>query len=500
MSLANVPKESDIQFDSLLFPIIIVVMKDNLVPVYKLRKGRLFQGDLVIPLSFGIVYEDNGKYYFELFIDDGFSLSNLLKENRQAILQELSLQGDLDEGGILFANKVHATNIQPDILKISTECFGRITIEKPSKSLDSIELSNDDRGSSLHFLKLEGLKMDFSDHTHVNAYRNHKEISWHLLQDYHWDHSVCHIQVEGAEYKTIWRKDDDGEIIVEFLPAEYQYLSLPFAKYESFKADFISLISFLNGATVNVRAEYTGTYFSQPKLDAQIKHIYSFKKEETRSFNNFIPLNAGWFRGDNILNRALFWDFNRYRYWNNKLDLNAIVYVLGNAQQGKSIYERVYIQMILLERLSDSYALIHPVPNPKLVDEGIFAGLKYDLEKVLSTYEDKISINHYQTLRARIFGLNDGKRQRTDVKIVSMLEDVGIEITDEIRKVISEDRHAIIHKGKIGSGLAFKVLDKLLRHIVIKLIKYNGPTVDSKPGEGGGSPVFEGWEKYRIGE
>lgn len=75
-------------------------MKDNLTPFYKLRKGRLFRGDLVIPLSFNIVYEDNGQYCFELFIDDEFSLSDLLKENQQAVLNELSLQGDIDEGGV----------------------------------------------------------------------------------------------------------------------------------------------------------------------------------------------------------------------------------------------------------------------------------------------------------------------------------------------------------------------------------------------------------------
>jgi hypothetical protein len=470
----------------------------ELVPVYRLRKGRLVYNDFEVAFPFGIVYSDEGQYFFELFLDEDIPLSNVFNANRDTFMRALlSLEATTESGEQFFATEIFPNKIEPGISKITAECLDRITIEKV-KEHDPRKLKEQKEEPILFFIKLEGLKMCFSDHTQVKAYRNHQEISWHLLQDYNWDHSVCTMQIGYNSYKMIFKKHVDGEIIVEFLSPEAQYRSMRINLWNLVKADFISVLSFLNGAPVQVRTEYTGSYYSQLNLDAQVKHIYSFKKELARGHSDFIPLNDEFQKGTNIVNRVLFWDFNRYRYWNRKLDLNNIVHILGNAEQVRGLHERVFIQMILLERLSDSYALIQPIQNPKLVDEKTFTEIRNELEAVLKSFEHELNPNHYQTIKARLFGLNDGKRRRTDVKIVSMLEDIGIDITTEIRQVISEDRHAIIHKGTIGSGRTFDVLDKLLRQIVINLMKYTGPTAIMGRGAGGSTPIFESYETYMI--
>jgi hypothetical protein len=469
----------------------------NLIPVYLLRNGNLDYKEFNIPFSFGIVYFDEGQYLFELFLDNDYPLGDILEANRNIYLKKFAfLEAFLDSGEIFKASNIFPLRLEPSIGKITLECLDRVTIEKSIDDKSESDLSESLKQQNLFFIKLEGLKMSFSNNTDVQAYRNHKEISWHLLQDYFWDHSVCVIKIGGVEYKTIWRKDIDEEIIIEFLFQEYQYQSMPYAVYTAVKNDFISLLSFLNGAEVRVREEYTGDYFSQPKLDSQIKHLYSFRKEKPRSYNAFIPLDDEWFKAHNIINRVFMWDFNRYRFWNSKLDFNSIIYILGNAQQIPSIDERVFIQMILLERLSDSYALINPISNPKLIDEEIFSIIKNELNQVLEKNETKLTVSQFSTIKSRLFGLNDGKRQRTDIKIVSMLQEVGIEITNEIRKVINEDRHTIIHKGEIGSRKTFEILDRLLRQVIINLIKYNGPTSATAQGGNIGIPIWEAPEKY----
>lgn len=465
----------------------------NLIPVYRLRNGNLDYKEFNIPFAFGIVYFDEGQYLFEIFLDNDYPLGNILEAHRNIYLKKYAfLEAYLDSGEILKASNIFPIRLEPSKGKMILECVYRVTIDNAGES----NLNESLKQKNLFFIKLEGLKMSFSNHTEVQAYRNHKEISWHLLQNYHWDHSVCVIQIGWVEYKTIWRKDIDEEIIVEFLSQEDQYQSMPYEVYSDVKNDFISLISFLNGAEVRVREEYTGDYFSQPKLDSQIKHLYSFRKEKSKSYNTFIPLDDDWFKSYNIISRVFRWDFNRYRYWNSKLDFNSIIFILGNAQQIPSIDERVFIQMILLERLSDSYALINPISNPKLIDEEIFSIIKIELNQVLEKYEKQLTVSHFSTIKARLFGLNDGKRQRTDVKIVSMLEEVGIHLTDEIRKVINEDRHTIIHKGEIGSSKTFEILDSLLRQVIINLIKYNGPTSATAQGGNIGIPIWEAPEKY----
>lgn len=469
----------------------------NLIPVYRLRNGNLDYKEFNIPFAFGIVYFDEGQYLFELFLENDYPLEHVLKENKNTFLKKSAfLTAFLDSGEILKASKILPLRLQPSIDKVILECLDRVTIENSIDDKDESNLKESLKQKNLFFIKLEGLKMSFSNHTEVQAYRNHKEISWHLLQNYHWDHSVCVIKIGGVEYKTIWRKDIDEEIIIEFLSQEYQYQSMPYVVFTEVKNDFISILSLLNGAEVRVREEYTGDYFSQPKLDSQIKHLYSFRKEKSKSFNTFIPLDDEWFKGYNIINRVFMWDFNRYRYWNSKLDFNSIIFILGNTQQIPSIDERVFIQIILLERLTDSYALINPISNPKLIDEEIFSIIKNELNQVLEKYETQLTASHFSTIKARLFGLNDGKRQRTDVKIVSMLEEVGIHITNEIRKVINEDRHIIIHKGDIGSRKTFEILDSLLRQVIINLIKYNGPTSATAQGGEIETPIWEAPEKY----
>jgi hypothetical protein len=464
-------------------------------PIYRLRKGRIYHDQISVAFEFCIVSEEDGEYFFEFFVDETIGFASLFEKNKDPFGNTyLSIEAVSDEGNNLRATHLFPYHIVPHLNKMECECHGRITVEKPVDTELQEQSPEKPACPNLYFLKLEGLKMAFSDHTQIKAYRNHEEIPWTQLQDYNWNHSVCHLQVEHKSYRAIFKNDSDDEIIVEFLGAKYQYYALAYSDYLEFRADFIAILSFVNGAPVRIRTEYTGQFYSQPELDSQVKHIYSFRRETYRNYNGFIPLNDLWSRGDNILNRVLLWDFNRYRYWNGKLGLNGIVRLLGNAEQVRSMEERIFIQMILLERLSDSYAGLNSIQNPKLVQQALFAEITTALDGMLRDFEDRLTQSQLHTLKSRLFGLNDGKRQRTDIKIVAMLEDLSIAITEDIREVISEDRHAIIHKGKVGSGKAFDVLDKLLRQIIVSLIKYTGPTAGTTKGAGGGQPIFENWE------
>lgn len=470
----------------------------NLPPIFKLKKGSLNHEELSIPFSYGIVYENEGEYSFELFLDEEYPLHDIFDSNSYIMTNgALTLNSKTDTGEVLIATGAAVSSLEYSFSKVHLDCLDKITIEKPIQDFER-EALRSDKASSIHYLKLEGLKMHFSNHTQVTAYRNHEKIDNVKLGRYNWDHSICHLTVGNCYYETLWRKDDDDEIVVEFLSPRAQYQSMPFSKYLEIKADLISVLSYLNGAPVHVRAEYTGSYLSYPKLDSQLKHIYSFKKEESLQHSRFIPLNDSWFKHANIMSRVLMYDFNRYRYWNQKLDLNSIIYFLGNAEQVKSVPERVFAQMILFERLSDSYATLTATPNELLVDESIFSEMITEFDAILAKNKKRIGNKGYEIMKGRIHNLNEGKRQRTDVKLLALVEGVGIEITEDISSVLMIDRHTIIHKGDIGSGKSFNILDNLLRQIITNLIKYNGPTKDTPHGASFPAPIWESAEELTI--
>jgi len=245
-------------------------------------------------------------------------------------------------------------------------------------------------------------------------------------------------------------------------------------------SDYISALSFLNGASVRLRKELIGSFVSQDASGnpgAETEITYSFKSVVNDRYNGYVPINDPFSISHNVLNTFFVRNFDNYRSWNNKIDLNSIVFYLSNSEQTRSIEEKVFIQMIAFERLTTLYANYLGETEEFLPRKEEFEEIKKELQTVLSKHKNKFG-NAYNTVRGKISNLNQIKRGSTSDKMYRLINDVNIPITSEIETLIDVIRNKTIHEGNIGEGeqswTTFLLLDELIREIILRLVEFKG--------------------------
>jgi hypothetical protein len=116
-----------------------------------------------------------------------------------------------------------------------------------------------------------------------------------------------------------------------------------------------------------------------------------------------------------------------------------------------------------------------------VIPEEIFKDIANDFFNTLKKLEGKIEKSKYDIIKSRLGELNNSKRNSSRVKFKNLIEGVGIEISDNISKLLDK-RNKIIHEGEIGNFNEaiqdFELMDKLLRKIIINIIEYKGATIE----------------------
>ena len=439
--------------------------------IYRIKKGQILSGELVIPFNFGIVSSEEGILLIDFYIEEDFNLSvfNDDKElkywNKEYITKCIT-----EEKNILEIDKLRFTNITPHLSKVKMVCYGKMKHTKAETHKEQIT----DNNPKLHYLVLEGLKMEFSDITEKIRARGGKKLN--DFNNWERDHTTALLHSNKYPYNQVFYKDETSDnIIVEF-PNETNN-TLSFQEFQELKKDYVAILSFLNGAEVGIRKECTGSYYTVGKVDSEIVITYSFQKIKNRRFNSYIPLNNPFFRSENILNRFLMFNFDNYRDWNKKIDLNSIVFYLNNSEQTKSMQEKVFIQMIAFERLTTLYAKYLGDKEGFIPEKNKFEPIKEELINVIEKHKEKFG-DAFNTVKSKIGNLNQIKRLSTTDKMYRILYECEINIDSSIENLIDIVRHKTIHEGNIGGGKEaikiFYLLDELLREIILKLVKYEG--------------------------
>lgn len=446
--------------------------------IYRIKKGNLKSENYNIPFDFGIVTTVNKKFFVELYVNDTFDLNIFTGRNRQNFDNYFKIDCLTEENNLLEMYQLSMRRIQPGISKLKLVCFDKIKHIKLSRDLQNeiIEDEMENDKNLLYYLVLEGLKLEFTDFTHKEIRRGGKLIN--ELDNFDRDHTSFCINTNNTLYNlTFSRELDSEDIIVEFND-EYPNV-ITYTHYLEIKNDFISLLSLINGAEVRVRKECTGSYYSIGKIDSEIVYTYSFDSIRNERYNRYIPINNPFNRGDNILNKFYMSCFQNYRNWNEKINLNSIVFYLTNSEQTKSIEEKVFIQMIAFERITTQYA--NNINGEKAIfrpETEDYAPIKEELLQVIEKHREKFG-DCYNTIKSKIGNLNYIKRLNTTEKMYRIINDMGIEINSNIENLVENCRHNTIHDGEIGQGeeaiLNFYLLDELLREIILRLIKYEGP-------------------------
>lgn len=413
-------------------------MYDN--EVYRVKNGQILSDRETIPFNFGIIFNHNGLLKIELYVDEIFNLSAFSDgKDSKYWNKEYNIDCITEERNELELDRLMFTSINYNLSKIEMVCYGKMT----HKIVKEKSHKHTDDNSKIHYLELEGLKMEFCDVTEEIRARRGKEIN--NFNNYKRDHTSALLVSEEHQYHQVFYKADNSEnIIVEFPDGSNHKLSLK--KYQEIKLEYVAILSFLNGATVRVRKEFTGSYYTMGKVDSEVVITYSFQKINNSRYNRYIPLNNRFRRSENVINKFMMFNFDKYCDWNRKIDLNSIIFYLNNSEQSKSMEEKVFIQMIAFERITTKYAEYLGEKEEFLPNRDDFQQIRQELIDVIDKYKGDFG-NAYSTVKSKICNLNQIKRLSTTDKMYRIINDCNINITESIEKLIDVVRHKTIHEG-----------------------------------------------------
>ncbi len=321
--------------------------------VYRIKDGTVEAEGYNIPFYFGIVYSNNGIISVDLYVKEEYDLAKLLEqEHREHWGLDYTLNGKTEENNSIVIDELSFTQNYPHFSRIKMRSFGKL---EHIKTKDRPLEREDDYKPSIYYLLLEGLKIEFSDITENIKARGGTELE--NFNKWQRDHTAASLFYKRRLYPhTYYKAEESDEIVVQFSNNKHE--SLKYELYTELKSDFINTLSFLNGAEVKVRKECYGEYYTLGKVDAHKVITYSFSKQNNQRHSRYIPINDAFHRGEHVLSRFLFRNFESFKEWNEKLDLKSIVFYLNNSQQAKSIQESVFIQIIAFERLTTMYVNI----------------------------------------------------------------------------------------------------------------------------------------------
>lgn len=452
--------------------------------VYRIKRGKLTIKNTVIAFDFGLIFEQDGVLIFDFYVSDSFDLNSFMKSNDDYNL-EFSMTALTDENNLIEATNLFFKNVSPYKSYIKAQSFGYIKHTEISDHLDNEE--TDKESQTLFYLELEGLKMEYSNLTEFIKARGGNRIKdFNDLKRDHTDallvyNSGTNIGCNNFKF-TFFQSENNDNIFVELPNFKTNGPNvLHYDLYLEFKKDFVSLLSLLNGAEVKVRKEYIGGFYQIGQVGSQTVISYSFNTLKNKNHNSYIPLNNGFYKGNNILNSVLISCFDKYILENKKLDLNSIVFYLNGAEQSKSIGEKFFILIIAFERLAKKYVNTLNDTELQIILEDEFQPIKKDLLEILKRYKSKNNDSAISRLMSKVGSLNKITKRSTEYKFLKILEYSKIELTSEINKIINEVRHETVHEGEIGNGNEglknYIILNELLRDIILNIIGYNNARV-----------------------
>jgi len=446
------------------------------IELFRCKKGYLKSGKLKIPFDFGIVFDSMGVIIFEISINSKFGTKRLDigEEGDKYFDASYTAICNTLENDKLEIHKLHFKQMKSGDPSGVLVCYDKLIHTKKKRSHFEKGIKPP-KNHMLHYLELEGLKMEFIDMTEEVKTRRGKKDN---LPEFNRDHTITSILYKDFVYKQIFHKSDrDGQTIVTF-PDQGVKNNLSYKTFLSIKLNYVYSLSLLNGAEVRVRKEYTGDYYSGNKIDSHITIIYSFKTVSNERYDYYIPLDDPFSRSSHIISTFFLKNFNKYIEWNKKIDLDSIVFYFINSIQAKSLEEVSFIQMIAFERLTTLYAEYKGQTEIFKPTKKQFEKIKLELLTILEKYKLKFG-DTYNLAKSKLSNLNQVKRLSTTDKMYRILNDVNIPVTENIKLLIEQVRHKTIHRGELEKGNKkielFYLLNELLQEIILRLIEYSGP-------------------------
>jgi hypothetical protein len=441
--------------------------------VYTILEGHLIGKEKKCKLSFALVFEENGVYFLETFLEDNFFEDGDFSKwfNLEGITEKSYLIEIKDLTFTLFEHKNN---------KARFVCRNYIKLTEQDRNPPENE---NEREQSIFYLELDGFKTEFSDYTDVKKYRRYGEINEFNGVDF--DHTSCSmcLQMDGYEqnyFHLIFLKaNDSGNIQIDFTK-NGGYGRLTYNHYLAFRSQLIGFLSLLNGGQVKIKKELTGDFYQTDGSDAHIVYIYSFNKTENSNLSSYIPINEHHSYSSQIFQEAFFKCFNLYYHNDKKLDLTSIVSSINSAFTTSGIQQAYSILINAIEKLSSNYQKTISEFDENLIDNNIWEEtIKPSLVEILDSNKSKINStnkNAYGIFKSKIGDINRRKNS-TVQKMYDLLEFGCIPRNKNIENLVNKERHDAVHNGIFGENpteryINFQKLDHVLRDVILNIIDY----------------------------
>jgi hypothetical protein len=442
---------------------------------YTITEGKIIGENINCEIPFALVSEENGLYFIETFLKEGFY-------DKSSFSKRFSLIGKTEKGYRIEIEDLTFTLYQHNNHKAKLVCrnYVKLTeIERNSQDEEDEEIED-----SILFLEIEGFRTKFANHTDIKKYRQYGKVDDFNVN---FDHTSCslYIQIEGYEenyfHLIFSQSKTDDSILIDFTK-NGGYGRLTYKHFQIFKEQFVGFLSLLNGGNVFIRKELTGNSYTVDGSDSHIVYNYSFTKNSSNYSSNYIPINEHHSYSSSIFYNAFSYSFNQFYHNDLKLDLISTVSSLNSAFITSGIHQAYSILINALEKLCTNYQMSIGEFDENLIDNKVWEeNIKPTLIKVLESQKAEINstnINAFRIFKSKIGDLNRRKNS-TVQKMYDLLKFGFIPINQNVENLVTNERHSAVHNGEFGEDytemiINFQKLDHILRDIILNVIDYRG--------------------------
>jgi hypothetical protein len=449
--------------------------------IYTITNGRIECGEYSSDLNFALIFEEDGVINIETFITD----QNFYAKTEK-IRQYHKITGVTEKGYDIVCYQLFCNSYNYQNQKAKFTCNYKITLTN-NKDEEKYKEDNSPIEKSVFFIELDGLKTKFADFTRIEKHRRSEKIDDFLATTF--DHTnfgflFNHPDIIGNYYSVELIENPENKNIIVDLRKKKGYCEITNIVYENMKKEFLSLLSFINGANVRIRKELKGYYYTNKgnnNFDSQDVTIFSFKNQRNLNCNDYFPINEHHSYSSEIFSKMFFQGFDKFYHLNKDLDFLSLIFSL-NSTNTNDINERYFILITALERICSNFKKISN-NSTELIDGEIYKNkVKPRFKELLNTLKKEINIKKksaWDIYSSKIGDLNRRNNKDTKQKIYEFFEYSKITLNESVINLVENERNSAVHEGKIGESDEEEIknylkLDHILRDCIANLLEYNG--------------------------
>lgn len=447
--------------------------------VFTIAKGVITTSTETCEVKFALVHDRNGIYHVETFLEE----KEFFERNQD--VRALSLKGLTEKGYDIDIHGLSWRSYKSINQKATLICNDHIRIvDNRKQTFEPPTELNKDASDTIYFIEIDGLRTKFADYTEHIKYRHYDPSEDY--KKFEFDHTSCALLVNGPNFigncfHLLFTPGFKSDLTVIDFRHNTGYSELTYSAYKAIKNDFITFLSFINGAKVVVKREVCGRFYTQNEngsIHSQDEYHYSRRNVCEQVHSDYVPINYHHSYSNAIFSQVFIKCFDKYHQLNKSLDFNSLVFSLNNAYATSGLEERYFILITAFERIATNYAKSN-ASNKNLVDKYFFdTQIKSNLLEIIKT--NSATIRNQNNLALDVFiskisNLNN--TNDTATKLYAFLNNASIKVNDGVKQLIDNERNQAVHEGIVGETPGIMVrnywkLDHILRDCILNLIGY----------------------------